>query len=215
MRDLRVISAKAILPIHSVYPMKEFYPPSFMVLGTNLDKTEEVELNGVLVDEYAVLGPDRVLVRVPDSQMTKPLLSLRAYAAVSVVETNAAFQFAITKPPKTVEGLDRLVQSWLIVLMTTPGSDIFDKQSGGGARSLIGKTTDRSHSSIAADLSMAISRTNTEILRTQAANLGLPSSERLLAGSLDSLNFDESTSILNATVSLQNMAGQYAAVSLG
>jgi hypothetical protein len=215
MIDLRIIHAKAVLTIFSVAPIRGFFPPSIMVLGTDLYKTSEVEYNGVLAPEFIVADPSRLIVRVPESQQGQRFESIRALAPISVSNPSAMLSFGLSMPIQTVSGLDRLVQAWLIVFMTTPGTDIFDPKSGGGAKALIGKTTGRKHESIAADLALAISRTKDQILSMQALRPGIPSSEKLLSSNLTGVSFNEQTSVLSATVDLRNMEGTVADISLG
>jgi hypothetical protein len=215
MRDIRVINARVTLPIFSIAPIRGFYPPALLAVGTELSRTESVEVNDIVVDEFSSTAVDRLVVRIPDSQVGRPITSIRAYASASATQEDAVLEFALLRPVRAVSGIDRLVQQWLLIYMSTPGSDIFDKTSGGGGRSLIGKSTDRQADSVAADLALAINRTNSELIRKQAAYPNLPVAERLLSSTLENVSYDKSTSIIYARVALQNMAGQLAEVSLG
>jgi len=107
------------------------------------------------------------------------------------------------------------VQTWLLVFLSTPGTDIFSPTSGGGGRALIGKSTDRNHGGVSAKLAFAIERTNGEILRSQATQTGLPPAERLLSCGLDSVEFNSSDSILNARITMSNVLGDRAQVNVG
>lgn len=215
MFDLRVVNARVLLPVYAVTPLRGFFPPSLLALGRQFDKADAVEMNDVLAKEFAVTGPDRLVVRIPDILVGKPLYSLRVYSTVAVARADAAIEFGLTKPVQKVSGIDRLVQCWLLLFMTTPGSDIFSPKSGGGARSLIGKSTDRQYHSIATDLAMAAERTKNEMLSAQANVQGLPLSEKLLSSDLTQVFFDKLTSELNAVIAIQNMMGQQAQVTMG
>lgn len=215
MKDLRVVNARVVLPVHSVFPLRGFYPPSILVVGSQFSKTESVELNGVLVKEYAITADDRIIVRLPDSLIGKSLNSVRIYSTVSLANMDAIVSMGLTRPVLTVAGIDRLVQSWLLLFFTTPGSDVFSKESGGGGNTLIGKSTDREYRSVASDVAIAVNKTKAELQRTQAVATGIPLSEKLLTADMEQCFFDQSTSTLNVVVSIQNMLGQFAQVSLG
>lgn len=215
MRDIKVISARAILPVRQVVPVRGFAPTSVMVSGDSFDVAAEVLYNGVQVEQFLVQSPNRLLVRVPDSQLGRPLTSVVVYADVPTTFGDASLSFKVPTPIRSVSGVGRMTQSFLLVLMTTPGSDIFSKDSGGGVRALIGKTANTKGSSVSSDIAMAVERAKSEILREQAKYPGIPLDERLMSAALDSVSFDKDSSTIFAKISLQNMLGQGAEVNLG
>lgn len=215
MRDIRIISARAILPVRQVVPVRGFSPTSVLVMGDAFDKTSEVFYNDVKVEQFLIQSTNRLLVRVPVSQLGRPLTSVVAYAEVATHFTDAALSFKVPTPVRALSGVERMTQAFLLVIMTTPGSDIFSKNSGGGIKALIGKTANTKGSSISSDIAMAVERTKAEILREQAKHPGIPLDERLMTASLDTVSFDKESSTIYAKISLQNMLGQGAEVNLG
>jgi hypothetical protein len=215
MKDLRVVTAKVMLSIQSISPVRGFYPPSIMVQGKDLFQTTEVEINGILAKEFIIQSPTVLVVRIPDGQVGQVLTSVKAYAPISPSYDKAALNLGVARPIKYITGIDRLVQAWLLLFFTSPGTDIFSVNSGGGARSLIGKTTDAGHQSVAADLALCIDRTKMELMRLQANAPYLPMEERLMSSSLVGVNFNRESSTLFADVSLISMAGTAAQLSLG
>lgn len=215
MKDLRIVTAKVILTVYSVSPIRGFLPLSIVAIGKRLDLATEVLYNGVTADEFVVSSSTRLIIRIPPSQVGRAFTDLKVLAPVSAAQQEASLSFGIQRPAKTLSGIDRLVQSWVMVFFTTPGSDVFDPESGGGAKSLIGKTTDRAGKNISADLAMAVERTKQELLRLQSRNQNIPPSEKLLSSSLDTVQFDSDTTVLSARINIQNMLGDAAEVSLG
>lgn len=215
MKDFRIITAKVVLNVYSIAPIRGFLPLSILVSGEKLNTASEVLYNGISVSEFAVVAPNRLVVKVPKSQIGQKFQDIKVLSPVSVVKADAVLSFGVTTPPKTVSGIDRLVQSWVIVFMTTPGSDIFTPNSGGGAVAIIGRPTDRTGKGVAADLAIAIERTKQEILRLQAGSQIIPPSEKLLSSSLDSIQYDQASTVTSARVNIQNMIGNFAEVSLG
>lgn len=215
MNDFRIVTAKVVLKTYAVSPIRGFLPPSVVVAGEKLDQATEVQFNGVDAPEFVISSSTRLIVKIPVSQVGKPLTDLKVLSPVSVARQDAVLSFGVTSPPKKISGIDRLVQGWVMIFLTTPGSDIFNPTSGGGGASIIGRSTDRAGKGVAADLSLAIERTKQELLRLQSKNQKIPPSEKLLTSSLDVVQFGADTTVLSARVSIQNMLGDSAEVSLG
>jgi hypothetical protein len=215
MKDFKIVHARSLLDIFSIAPIRGFSPPSIVVLGTDLNFTSEVLYNGIEATEFVISSSTRLIVRIPPSQVGKDLMDLQVYASRPTLRGDASLVMELTKPFKIVSGLDRLVQSWIMIFLTTPGTDVFSPQSGGGARSIVGSRTDRKQKSAAADLAQAIERTQSELIRLQSQNPAVPPEERLLSSSLESLSHDESTGVLSVRILLKNMVNQSANVSLG
>lgn len=214
MKDFRIVHAKAVLKVHSVSPIRGFQPPSILVIGDRLDRTQEVTFNGIQALEFVISSPSRLIVRIPPSQVGKELEDLQVLSSVSATKLDSIMTFELSKPPKTVEGIDRLVQAWLMIWGTTPGSDLFNPSSGGGGMSIVGRSTDRSGKNVAADLAQSIDRTRVELLRIQASNPRIPPSERLLSSDLQEVRFDPDSSVLSARVSIKNILSEDAEISI-
>jgi len=214
MKDFRIVNAKVVLKIFQILPIRGFLPPSIVVIGERLDRTEEVVFNGLQANEFIISSPSRLIVRIPESQVGKELRDLQVLSSVSVTRLPTSITLEISKPPKTVEGIDRLVQAWLMIFYSTPGSDIFDLSSGGGALSMVGRTTSRNGKNVAADMAQSIEKTKNELVRLQTKNPRIPPSERLLSSDLQSVQFDASNTVLSARVSIKNMLSEDAEISI-
>lgn len=214
MRDFRIVSARILLKVHSVAPIRNFFPPSVIVLGDDLDLTSEVLYNGVTVLEFFKSSSSRLVVRIPDSQVGKSFDSIQVFSSVAIAKRDAVLSLAVRHPVESIQGLDRMIQCWVMIFMTTPGSDVFTPKSGGGGQAIIGRNTDRTGKGVAADLTLAIDRTKTELAQLQAKRGNLPLSEKILSCTLDSTQFDQVTATLSAQVTLKNMLGNQAEVAV-
>jgi len=214
MKDFRVIQAKVLLPIHSLTPIRGFLPVSILISGERLDKTKEVFYNGIQAKEFVIQSPTSLLLRVPPSQVGKRLDSLKIVANAYATRSPAEIVLEVAKPIDSVEGIERLIQSWLLVFFTTPGSDIFSKGSGGGVKSILGHPTDRDQKGAAADLALSVEKTKNELMRIQTSSRYISPRERLLSCNLDSVEFDSETTTLVAQVSIQNSLGEVAEISV-
>lgn len=214
MIDFRIVRAQTLLNIYSIAPIRGFSPPSIVAIGKDLNFTSTIFYNGVLVSEYVVQSSTRLIIRVPESQVGKDLLDLKVYSSQPLLDNNADLLVGLAQPLQTISGISRLVQSWLMIFFTSPGSDVFSPQSGGGAQTIVGSRTDRKNKSAATDLTIAIQRTETELLQLQSRMPQIPPEEKLLSSSLEGLSNDEATGTLIAKVLLKNMVNQSAQVSV-
>ena len=215
MFDIRVVTARVILNVAQMAPLRGFLPPSVVIIGDNLDKATEVFYNDIPVSEFIVQSPTRMIAKIPEQAVGTAFTNILVTSTTTVSSKDAVLSLQLHSPLQKISGIDRLVQNWTMVFMTTPGSSVFDKSSGGGAQAIIGRSTGRDGSSATADLTMAIERTKNEIIKKQGLARNMPASEQLLSASLDSVVFDSSTGKLTAKVSLKNMIGTSAEVSLG
>ncbi len=214
MKDWRIVAARTLLRIRSVSPIRGFSPPSIVVVGDKLNLTLEVLFNGISAKDFSVASETRLVVRIPESQIGKELKDLRVYSSTSLTKEDSELSLEVVRPIATVQGMDRLVQSWLLLFLTSPGSDIFSPKSGAGARSIVGRTGSRGGKGLSADLTLAVERTKAELLRLQTAAANVPLNERLLSSNLETLSFSEETTALSARVLLKNMIGDRAEVSI-
>jgi hypothetical protein len=215
MRDIRVVQAKALLKVSSVAPVRNFSPPAIVILGERFNTANEITYNGIEVSEFIIAAPTRIIARIPDSQVGQALRDLRVMAPVSIAKLDAQRDLGVGSPVRTVEGIDRLVQEWLLIFLTNPGSDIFNQTGGGGARAVIGQPASSSESNAVSELSLAVEKTKQQLLRQQAQNSNIPPAERLLSASLSDVRFDQQTTSLTAVVDIKNVLGGSASVTVG
>ena len=215
MKDLKIATARVALTVTSVSPIRGFLPPSVIILGEQFNLATEIRYNEVEVTEYIVASPTRIIARVPPAQVGQLLTNLEVLTTVPLAQKNALINLKTAKPIKALEGMDRLIQEWVLVFLSTPGSDIFNPSAGGGALALIGKNDKTANSNITADLTLAVMNTKNQILKAQASNLKIPPSERLLSCTLVSVKFDRKNTTLSAVVDLKNILGKSAVVTVG
>lgn len=213
MLDFRIVYAKTALKYSFIRPIRGFQPPSIAIVGIRLNETEEVIYNGIDVTDFMIASPTLLIVRIPPSQVGKDLNELRVLSSPKRLGGDASVKLGLTTPTRTISGIDRLVQSFLMVFLSTPGSDAFNRTSGGGALGLVGKTSDKVHSSIGADLAVAVDRAKQEITKAQAKNSRMPPEEKLLSVSLDNVKFDQGSTVVTARISIKNMLGEEALVT--
>jgi hypothetical protein len=126
-------------------------------------------------------------------------------------DADGVLTMGIQRPPTYVTGIDKLVQTVALVLMTNPGRSIIDEEKGGGVRALIGSNIDPDDpAELFADIRLMVDRTRDYVVQSQI-NTTRPTSERLSDLQLVDVVLDEYSSevgILIAVVNEEQIASQ-------
>jgi len=213
MRDLRILSRKTLLEITNVFPLRGVFPRSVLLKGPQLSRTTEVVYNGIPCPSFSVDSMTTVIAQIPASQEGRSLTNLQAFSDAMPEEGAAKISLSMISPVRAVSGLDRLIQTWMVVFLTGRGSSVFAPTSGGGGRDVVGRTYGSLNPPIG-DLTRAVQLTEAEIFASQAQASNLPRDERLLMAPLEGIEQDEASTTIYARVSIRNYLGELASVSL-
>ena len=207
--DVQVLRLQGVLPVSGFFMLTRV-PLVLAITGSGFDKTTAVRANGVVMDEYTVVNDRLILVGLP-TFMAAPVTSVRVSTEdlpnLSVAPNHAVIpdQSRVALGLGTridgVTGIMRLMQLFVKVLFTTPGTDIHNPNIGGGARNLLGAPSGDEAKSLTRAFAVAVGRTAEQITSMQARN-EVASSERLLMANLLGATFVEETSTLSAVVAL-------------
>lgn len=215
MVELQVIEIRDTLHVSGIQPINNITPRSIKVYGKDFRNTYEVLVNDATSPSVFVVSNQEMLVQVPPSMGRAPIRSVQAisHQLTSTERSKIFFRFGDTT--HGVAGIERLIQTFIKILLQTPGSDIFSWKTGGGVLRAVNGQTSRNGSSMIADLSVGVERTTRQIMGFQSSNTTLPLSERLLYARVIEAKFIQSELALVSRVGLGNQARQRALVSLG
>jgi hypothetical protein len=142
-------------------------------------------------------------------------------SAVNVVSrrlmltAKSLLKFQVSRMPSKVSGILRLVQLFVKILFTTPGSDIFNPKLGGNGLAPLGRSFGKDQSgSILSDFVVAVDNTSRQIVAIQGRQSQLPSDERLLSATVIASQFSVDEGALITTVEVTSQAGRSATASL-
>jgi hypothetical protein len=176
-------------------------PRAVRIQGRDYKAVEVVNINGVPSPEFIVVNERNIIAQVPAQ------LELAALQSVSVLGSSLSFgeqslvDFTFGKRAKIARGKARMVQVFLRMLMRTPGTNLFNKESGGGILSIMGSNF-LDHGSLAGAVSTAVGRAQRSVIRAQTSDRGIPTSERLLSAKLLSVDADQTEFNISARVLL-------------
>lgn len=186
-------------------------PPAISVLGDDFSSVDEVIVNDITAPSYYVTSRNEMFVTLPEAVSADALLDVAVVSRSLVLSRESLMKFRVSRVPSKVNGLLRLLQVFIKVLLTTPGSDIFNPRLGGGALKNIGRTFSKNQTgSIVSDFVVAVDNTTRQITAIQSRQPQLPADERLLSAKITSANFSITESGLLVTVEVTSHTGRAA-----
>lgn len=191
-------------------------PPRVIdVNGADFRSVDEVLINRVTSPDVVILSKTRLIAQVPESLLDQRILSVTVVSKRLTLSAKSLLRFRISKTPGKVSGVLRLVQVFLKILLTTPGTDIFNRQMGGGALHNVGQTFGADEGGdILNNLVIAIDTTTRQIVGMQSKNPSLPREERLLSAKILRAGFNKEEGALDVAVEIINQAGSAATANL-
>jgi hypothetical protein len=131
------------------------------------------------------------------------------------VSPRSLIRFRLSDQPGRVRGILRLVQLFLKVLFTTPGSDIFARRTGGGGLRRVGTTFGADEGgNIISDFVISVDTTARQIIAAQGRDPLLPRDERLMRAAVTQASFNRELSAILTSVELLSQAGRSATANL-
>lgn len=207
MIDLKVVKPKDFAKIKSADYLSEellkkmflakdgeSFPIVLMLEGENFHRATDVVLNGHQL-EYTLLSPTKIIAQVTPSLASQDITSLYVLTDKESFAVSSVLSFEFGAIPELMSGMTKVIAQFTKVMLTTPGTDTFDKGLGGGAQQFAGSTTKSPHT-ILAQAAMLVTRTADQI-KSRQLNSSLPNDEKLKSVEILSLDFSrgDSTSI--------------------
>jgi hypothetical protein len=213
--DIQVVHPQESIRLNNVRFASIDDTPSVEILGQDFTAVDEVLINGTASPSVVVLSSTFLIAQLPSNVATATdVVSVQVLSKRLTLTKRSVLSFRIGRTPGRVSGLYKLIQQFLKVLFTTPGSDIFNQSMGGGALKSIGKTYGGDQGgSIVSDFILAVNQTARQITARQARDTSLAVSERLLTARVLSSNFDKTQGALFVSVEIQSQAGQAAVIN--
>jgi hypothetical protein len=186
------------------------------VEGDDFRSVDSVVINELESPDVIVLNKTRLIAQLPDTYQDVPeVRSVMVLSKQLTLTPRSLVRFRISRTPGKVRGILRLVQLFLKVLFTSPGSDIFRPGAGGGILKQVGTTFGQSEGrNIVTDKVIAINRTSRQIIGQQSRDQRSPRDERLLSAKVLSAEFDKLQSAFYITVEIVSQAGRTAVTNL-
>lgn len=211
--DLQIVFPQALVELTGVRVLQGFEPRTLDVLGVDFRAVDEVLINDQASPDVVILGQSRLLAQIPDGLQDAEISSVVVVSNQLTVSAKSLLRFRLGRTPSKVKGILRLTQYFLKVLFTTPGTDIFYPDLGGGALRAVSNSQENS-SGIVNDMVISVNSTQRQILAVQARDSMLPRDERLLSARVLEATHNYALSSLNIAIEVTSQAGRTATANV-
>lgn len=215
MIDLQVVKSRQLLAPTDIRQVPDVRTPVLEVRGSNFNSVIEIRINSVKALEYMIVSNNQILVTVPQSIRGSIIRTVEVISSIPVTTEPAKLFFGFGDNPVPVQGLQKLIQTIVKFLLTTPGTDLFEPRVGGGLLQKVGSTVSANNANgLMSDLAQGVSRAQSQIIAAQSSNPAIPAEERLLSLDLVDAIFDRQSLSTFVSINVANFTGQNATTTL-
>jgi len=209
MLDFQVVFPSELIELNGVQSLPG-PTPRLGVYGKDFRTIDEVQVNGEPSPLVNVVSETYLVVDVPTG--VYPPYTVQVLSHNLTISPESLVRLKIGRTPSKVRGILRLMQLFLKVLLTTPGTDIFSKRLGGNALKNLGQSN--TPSSVTSDFVLAVKTTVQQILVIQSGDMSIPRDERLLSAKVVSNHFNRQAQSLLVSIELLSHAGDAATANV-
>lgn len=207
MIDLRIIEIRDVLPVTSIEPVEGVDPRTIRVRGSDLANVHELQINESPSPSIVIISGTEVLAQVPEALGDAPIRTVSAISHRLTKTKRSTITFAIGDTPGYVTGRERLIQSFLKLLLQTPGTDAFAPNLGGGVLKAVGRAGHaKGAGSLVAEVQTGVDRVRRQIMAMQSREPHLQVDERLLYARLLRADFNAQAGALFTTIDIASQA---------
>lgn len=209
--DFQVCFPNELIKLGKVREVPGLAVRTLDVLGEDFLAVDQVLVNQVPSPSFVILSKVRMLVEVPAPLVSLTITSISVLSRKLLITPRSLIQFRIGATASKTRGILRLMQLFLKLLLTTPGTDIFAPKVGGGAMAHLGQSISTDSSSdVVSGLVVSVDATVRQIIQIQGRNQAIPPDERLMSAKVLSAGFNKSDTALIASIEVISQAGHSA-----
>ena len=209
--DFQVVFSQQIVELSSIQVMSGVTPPTLDIIGEDFRAVDEVRVNDVLATNSVILGPKRMLVRIPEVLTRSAITSVTVTSNSVRITPKSLMRFRLGRTTSKVSGILRLIQIFLKILFTTPNRDIFAPRIGAAALKSLGMTFGKNGGKqIVSDFVISVATAARQIVAIQGRDPSVPLDERLLSAKVISAQYNRQEEALVVSVEVLSQTGRSA-----
>jgi hypothetical protein len=213
--DFQVVFPSEVVELTSVRLVPGANPPQLDISGKDFRSVDEVVINDIASSDVIVVSKNRLIATIPEGARGGFPMRVLITSRKLTITPKSLIRFKIGRTPSKVRGILKLIQLFLKLLFTTPGTDIFSPKLGSAGLKDIGRTFGKDQTgTIVTDFVIAVDTTARQIINLQGRDPSLPLDERLLRAKVQSSGFDPVQSALIVTVEITSQAGSTATTNV-
>ena len=215
MIDVQVVRLSDVLPVTGIERVPGVQPRTVRLRGRDFRNVESVYLNGSASPEFVVMSQSELLAQVPADQVQAAIQEAYVLSTRLTFTKRSIVEMSVGTRPQSVSGTLALVQTFVRILLRTPGTNVFRRGLGGGLYRSVGKVlSTNSRDRVGAEVAVAVARTRQTIIASQTPDRRIPPEERLLSADILGLELSPREGTLYMSVSVTSHAGTTAAATL-
>ena len=205
--EIEVVKLRDILDVAEVTKfLEDVEEPTLELKGLDLSSAGKVLINDRECPQFVIVNKGTIWAQGPSG--LKIIESIRVIGTkFSKVNPASDVDFEIGTIPRRVRGTLRLAQQFLMLLLQTPGSDVFNPELGGGLQSITNGAANTS-TKITSAVTQAVNDAAEQMRRAQMGISNLSASERLLDASIQSISVSSSTSETHLKILIESVGGE-------
>jgi len=213
--ELQVVQLQDVLPVGSVTYVPGLSPPSVELKGPDFRSVEQVLINDAEAPEVIAVDSSTLLVQLPATEATSVVRTVSVLSSRFTRSEASRIRFRLSLNPKEISGLERMMQTFLITFLTTPGTDAWSPSRGGGAQKIVGANFPKDTTGgVVAEFAVAVSRTRSQVIAMQSRSSVLSNDERLAGAEILESYFNTNSLGLVARIKLTARSGRSAIANL-
>ncbi|MAP23883.1 MAG: hypothetical protein CL582_23375 [Alteromonadaceae bacterium] len=180
--------------------------------GAKFDKTVGVYVNKKS-QPFIIIDSKTVVCSLPRDTISVD--DIEVITTAKKISRTSLFSYIFSDNMSAIDGEFKLVQQFIKVLLTTPGSDVFNKSLGGGLQHWVGENTPVNNpQALVAKTMLKVMTVGAKFAAMQAIST-VPASERLSDVQVLNVDFDrEDPSVVNLSIQLNTFARRQATISM-
>jgi len=214
MKELSVTSVRASLPIKGKITILSKDPIILAIYGEKFQQARFVFINDIELSTFNIISNTQIQITVPSILPLDQIKTISVLSELFVLDKTNLIYFDLGNTIKSLTGIQKLVQQFIKLLLQSPGTNLFNKDAGGGLLSMIGKNTDGLTQPITSDIVDAVNRTKNYIIAKQSRNKRIPLDERLMDVSVNGISVGSDKVSVSVNLLLTNMTGRSSSASL-
>lgn len=211
MDGLQLIKLLDVLQVSSFANAPGVSPRSLIVQGSDFKNVDTVLINGTTSPMFVAYSTTELIAEVPEDIVGDAITEVTVLSGTPSYTSRSVIELTIGTKVRRITGTQRLVQTFIRMLLRRTGSNIFHRTSGGSMVQRIGNNID---ARVAADIAVSINATKQFIIAQQTPESAIPPSERLMSAEIAGLSADPNNTSIYVTIILTTQSGQRSGATL-
>ena len=213
--DFQIVFPQESIQLTSIELVPNSSPRLLAIKGADFTSVDQVLINDLESPSYHVVSKNELVAVVPGQVASAEIDTVNVTSRSLTITRKSLLKFRVSTVPSKVTGILRLVQMFVKILFTTPGTDIFNPKLGGNGLRPLGRNFGKQQTgAILSDFVVAVDNTSKQIIALQGRQSQVPLEERLLSATVTASQFSIEEGALITTVEVTSQAGRSAIASL-